>query len=92
MEIEWDPSKARTNLAKHGVSFADVEPAFFDEFALSMVDRYSESEERFLLVGRDALSRVITVCYTYRADAIRVISARPATKSERREYEKELRF
>jgi uncharacterized DUF497 family protein len=92
MEIEWDPSKARTNLAKHGVSFSDVEPAFYDEFALSIPDQYSEAEERFLLVGRDALGRVVTVCYTYRTDAIRIISARPATKSERREYEKELRF
>ena len=37
MRIEWDPTKAKSNLSKHGVSFADVEPAFFDEYALSLI-------------------------------------------------------
>ena len=92
MNIEWDPVKAESNLSKHGVSFSDVEPAFYDEFALSMSDKFSVAEERFLLVGRDALGRVLTVSYTYRGDSIRIISARPATKSERGEYEKELRL
>ena len=92
MQIEWDPSKARSNLSKHGVSFSDVEPAFYDEFAISIPDEFSAVEERFLLIGRDALGRILTVSYTYRGDFIRLISARPSTKSERREYEKELRF
>ncbi len=92
MDIEWDPAKARSNLTKHGVSFSDVEPAFFDKFALSMPDEFSVTEERFLLVGRDALGQILTVSYTYRGSAIRIISARPATKSERKEYEKELRL
>ena len=61
MDIAWDPAKARSNRLKHGVSFADVEPAFYDEFALSMPDDFSVAEERFLLVGRDALARVLTV-------------------------------
>ena len=88
MDIEWDPAKARSNLSKHGVSFSDVEPAFYDELALSMPDEFSVTEERFLLVGRDALGRVLTISYTYRGNTIRIISARPATKSERRKYEK----
>lgn len=92
MGIEWDRSKARSNLEKHGVSFSDVEPAFYDDFAISIPDEFSEEEERFLLVGRDALGRILTVSYTYRGDSIRLISARPSTKSETREYEKELRF
>ena len=92
MDFEWDPAKARSNLSKHGVRFSDVEPAFYDEFALSMADKFSRAEERFLLVGRDATGRVITVSYTYRVDSIRIISARPATKSERKDYEKELRL
>ena len=92
IDVEWDPSKARTNLEKHGISFSDVEPAFYDEFAISISDEFSEAEERFLLIGRDALGRVLTVSYAYRGDSIRLISARPSTKSERREYEKELRF
>ncbi len=92
MDIEWDPVKARSNLSKHGVSFSDVEPAFYDEFSLSIPDEFSAAEERFLLVGRDALGRILTISYTYRGKSIRIISARPATKSERRDYEKELRL
>ena len=68
MDIVWDPAKAKSNAAKHGICFADVEPAFYDEFALSMPDQFSTAEERFLLVGRDALGRIITVSYTYRSD------------------------
>ena len=86
MRIEWDPTKAKSNLSKHGVSFADVEPAFFDEFALSMPDPFSISEERFVLVGRDALSRVLNIPYTYRGEHNRLISARPPTKTERSTY------
>ena len=92
MEIEWDPAKAGSNLSKHGISFSDVEPAFYDEFALSMPDDFSVAEERFLLVGRDALGRILTVSYTHRDESIRIISARSATKSEREKYEKELRL
>ena len=92
MDIEWDPAKAGSNLSKHGISFSDVEPAFYDEFALSMSDGFSVAEERFLLVGRDALGRILTVSYTYRDNFIRIISARLATKSERTKYEKELRL
>ncbi len=92
MDIEWDPAKAGSNLSKHGVSFSDVEPAFYDEFALSMPDDFSVAEERFLLVGCDALGRILTVSYTYRGNSIRIISARSATKSERTKYEKELRL
>ena len=57
-----------------------------------MPDEFSRAEERFLLVGRDAIGRVVMVSYTYRGDSIRIISARLATKSERKEYEKELRL
>jgi uncharacterized protein len=92
MDIEWDPGKARTNRSKHGVSFADVEPAFYDPFALSMPDTFSATEERFVLVGTDALGRILTVSYTYRGETIRIISARPATKTERKEYEKGIRL
>jgi uncharacterized DUF497 family protein len=91
MSIEWDPAKAKSNHIKHGVRFSDVEPAFYDEFALSMPDPFAAAEERFILVGRDALSRVLTIAYTYRGEHIRVISARSATKAERRAYEKGIR-
>ena len=87
MHVEWDPAKARSNVIKHGISFSDVEPAFYDEFALSMPDP-SSIEERFVLFGTDAIGRVVTVCYAYRRDSIRIISARKSTRAERREYEK----
>ena len=92
MHVEWDPAKARSNLAKHGISSWDVEPAFNDRFALTMPDVYSVFEERFLLVGTDALGRVLTVSYTYRNNAIRIISARLPTKTERKNYEKGIRL
>ena len=92
MDIEWDPAKAKSNQAKHGISFSDTEPAFYDELALSMPDLFSVAEERFLLVGTDALGRILTVAYTYRNNNIRIISARTATQSERRKYEEGIRL
>lgn len=92
MDIEWDAAKAALNLAKHRVSFTDVEPAFYDEFALSMQDPFSFDEERFLLVGSDAFGRILTVSYTYRGDTIRIISARRATNTESSTYETRLRL
>ena len=92
MNVEWDAVKAALNLGKHGVSFADVEPAFYDEFALSMQDPFSLGEERFLLVGADAPGRILTVSYTYRGTAVRIISARQATKTESSIYEKRIRL
>jgi uncharacterized DUF497 family protein len=69
-----------------------VEPAFYDEFALSMPDPFSISEDRFVLIERDALKRVLTIAYTYRGEHIRIISARPATRAEHRTYEKGIRL
>ena len=92
MDVEWDPAKAASNLRKHGIRFSDAEAAFYDGFALSMPDPFSMSEERFVLIGSDAIGRILTICYTYRDKAIRIISARAATASERSEYEKGIRF
>ena len=92
MHVEWDPAKARSNLAKHEISFWDVEPAFNDKFAITIPDEYSIFEERFELIDADALGRLLTVSYTYRNNSIRIISARLSTKSERRIYEKGIRL
>ena len=92
MGIEWDPVKAASNFRKHGIRFSDIETAFYDDRALSMPDSLSVGEERFLLVGADALGRVVTISYAFRRESIRVISARRATKSERKAYEKGVRF
>ena len=87
MDVIWDPAKARSNLKKHGLSFADVETVFYDPFAISLEDPGSTHENRYVVVGMDALSRVVVVVYTYRNVAVRLISARKATKSEREAYE-----
>ena len=92
MEAEWDPAKARSNLAKHEISFADAETVFDDEFAISIPDLGLAGEDRFVAVGADALGRILVVSYTYRRNRIRIISARRATQSERKEYGKGIRL
>jgi len=84
---EWDPAKAARNLRKHGVDFADAADVFFDPLALSMPDE-DPDEARFVAIGADGLGRLLVVIYTWRDDAVRLISARRATASERRQYEK----
>ncbi len=83
---EWDPKKAQSNLDKHGVSFADAVAVLEDELALTIPDD-DPGEERFVTVGMDALGQVLVVVYTWRQDSVRIISARKATRSERRQYE-----
>lgn len=87
MAFEFDPKKAAANLRKHGVSFADAEPVFSDDRALTGEDANARGEARFVTVGMDALGRVLTVCWTERGQAVRLISARLATQSERKVYE-----
>ena len=86
-QFEWDPRKATANRRKHGIEFADATAAFEDDQALTVRDEISAVDEpRFQTMGRDALSRVIVVAYTWREDRIRMISARRATAAERRQY------
>ena len=87
MNFEFDPKKAVANLRKHGVSFAEVEPVFYDGFALTREDADAAGEERFVTVGADALGRIVAVCWTQRGQNIRLISARCASPSERKFYE-----
>lgn len=87
MNFEFDPKKAIANLRKHGVSFAEVEPVFYDDFALTREDIDAVGEARFVTVGTDALGRVIAVCWTQRSQNVRLISARIASPSERKSYE-----
>lgn len=89
MDYEWDPNKARTNLQKHGVDFADAVTVLEDEAAITLEDDDLD-EERFITIGLDAFGRVLVVVYTWRAELIRLISARQATPHERKHYEGEL--
>jgi uncharacterized DUF497 family protein len=86
MAAQWDPAKARANLRKHGVRFADAVTALEDERAISIRDE-SEDEDRWITIGMDSLARIPVVVYTWREGQIRLISARPATNRESREYE-----
>lgn len=87
MIFAFDPRKAATNLRKHGVSFSEVEPVFYDDLALTRKDTDATGEARFVTVGADARGRILTVCWTDHGQAIRLISARLATSHERKCYE-----
>jgi len=73
--VEWDPAKARANLTKHGIDFADASVALEDEVALTIEDKSASGEQRFITLCRDPNHRLIVVVYTYRGEAVRIISA-----------------
>ena len=87
MGYEWDARKARANLTKHGVDFADAALVLEDPLALTRPDPDAEREERFVTLGLDPLGRLLVVVWTPRGQRIRLISARRATAAERRQYE-----
>lgn len=90
MNFEWDENKARANLKKHGVSFEEAQTVFYDENALLIDDPdHSEDEERFIILGLSAGTRLLVVCHCYRESetVIRIISARKATRKETQFYE-----
>jgi uncharacterized protein len=88
MDYQWDPEKAASNWMKHDVDFADAVGVFEDEWALTIREQDVEGEQRFATLGIDFLERVLVVVYTYRGKKIRLISARRATRKERRVYER----
>jgi uncharacterized DUF497 family protein len=89
MRITWDPKKAEINFKKHNVRFSDAELVLYDPFALTLEEQVIEGEKRFVTVGADAIGRIVVVVYSYRdSDTIRLISARKATSSQRKQYEK----
>jgi len=93
IEFEWNKRKASENERKHGVSFDEAKSVFYDEFATQFEDSGTEDEERFLLLGLSNLSRNLVVVHCERGkegDLIRLISARKATKNERKSYEGDL--
>jgi hypothetical protein len=88
LKFEWDPDKELENARKHGVSFHEAQSAFADELSLTIQDPdHSEGERRYLLLGVSSAGRLLVVSHTERGDRIRLISARRATRSERRTYE-----
>ena len=87
-KVTWDPKKAESNFRKHRVRFSDAETVLFDPLALTLNYQDVDGEQRFVTVGSDAIGRIIVTVYTYRGEKIRIISARKATATERKQYEK----
>jgi len=86
--FEWDHSKAESNLRKHSVSFEEASTAILDPLSKTAIDPdNSIGEFRFITFGVSARRRLLVVSYTEREEAIRIISARLATKHEREIYE-----
>lgn len=90
IKFDWDPAKARANERKHGISFEEAQSVFYDDFARQFYDPESpEAEDRFLMLGMSNRARVLLVCHCERSEGevIRIISARKATRNERKYYE-----
>ena len=88
LEFEWDPQKAAANLAKHRVSLEEAATVFGDPLGGIVADpRDSSGEARFVLLGLSQDRRLLAVMYAERGGAVRIISARPATRRERRDHE-----
>lgn len=86
--FEWDPQKAASNLKDHGVSFEEAISVFGDLLSMNMPDpNHSEGEQRFVVLGNSARSRLVVVSYAERPPRTRIISARVATRQEKRQYE-----
>jgi hypothetical protein len=85
---EWNGGKAVSNLRKHGVSFEEAATVFGDPLSLTIPDPdYSDEDARFVLLDRSSRQRILVVIHTERRDNVRIISARRATRRERRDYE-----
>ena len=88
MTFEWDPLKAKSNLAKHGVDFREAATVFGDPLSLTVPDPdHSAGEQRYVTMGISHLQRILVVAHTEDHDRLRIISARRATRRERRVYE-----
>ncbi len=88
LHFSWDPRKATANARKHGVTFEEAATAFADPRSLTIPDpEHSQAEDRYLLLGISGRERLVVVVHIERhKDEIRIISARPASRAERRTY------
>jgi uncharacterized DUF497 family protein len=87
-KFDWDPAKAARNLKDHKVAFEEASTVFGDPLAMLMADPdHSEDEEQYLLLGTSIRRRLLVVSFAERPPLTRLISAREATRYERRQYE-----
>jgi uncharacterized DUF497 family protein len=88
LQFKWDPRKAATNRLKHGVPFQEAATVFDDPLAITYLDPdHSEGESRWLTFGISVEVRLLVVAHTEGGDTIRIVSARRATRNERKIYE-----
>ena len=89
MRFEWNPEKAASNVRKHGISFDEAVTVFKDPLAFIFDDTtHSEYEHREIIIGTSTVRRMILVCFVERLESVvRIISARPATRQEIKDYE-----
>jgi uncharacterized DUF497 family protein len=88
LEFRWDRGKADANLEKHDVSFEEASTVFGDPLSITVPDPdHSEDEARLVIVGQSFRGKLLVVVHSEREDGIRIISARLATRRERRDYE-----
>ena len=87
MKVEFDPAKNDANVRKHGVSLADGDGVLLDPLAMTIEEGSAEGGLRWVTIGVNSLGSLMVVVWTERAEAIRLISARRATPTERRAYE-----
>ena len=88
LSFEWDEGKAKSNLARHGVSFAEATTVFGDPLSLTITDpAHSQAEDRWIVLGQSHQRKLLIVVHTERGDSVRIISARRASRRERKSYE-----
>jgi uncharacterized DUF497 family protein len=88
LQFEWDEKKANINRQKHGITFEEATTAFADELSITIDDPlHSEDENRLILIGKSKQFKTLIVIHVERTKAIRIISARRATKREQKFYE-----
>jgi uncharacterized DUF497 family protein len=96
LNLEWDPDKAKKNLRKHGVTFGQGATVLLDPLAMNLYDKeHSGEEDRWVTLGRSSRGDILVVVHTFDEQtdgnvAVRIISARPATKREEQRYEANL--
>ena len=88
LAFEWDDKKSNKNLKKHGIAFEEAATVFGDPLSITIPDpKHSKAEHRFIIIGESVQRRTLVVVHVERTDKIRIISARRATRREKKIYE-----
>jgi hypothetical protein len=88
VEFEWDPKKAEHNVKKHGITFEEASTVFGDALAATIPNPlHSADENRFVSIGHSSGNHLVVVAHVDRGEQVRIISARLATRRERKKYE-----